>query len=92
MQGIWGGLNIFFRGRNVHRVLVFTDAAPRLVSTSSGKKTVSRRSPPLQGAGALSLRTGTGWRAFFQFCFGPPGPYDLPGEISKSFAPVIKKT
>ena len=31
--------------------------------------------------GKLSLCTGTGWRAFFDFCVRPPGPYDFPGKI-----------
>ena len=31
--------------------------------------------------GRVNLRTGAGWRAFFQTFFGPPpppGPYDFP--------------
>ena len=36
--------------------------------------------------GKLSLRTGTGWRAFFQFFFGPPGPYDFPGKLGKTIS------
>ena len=37
----------------------------------------------MQSSEKLNLRTGTGWRAFFQFMFGPPGPYDFPGKKSR---------
>ena len=38
----------------------------------------------LPKSGKLNLRTGTGWRAFFQKFVGPPGPYDFLEKTSET--------
>ena len=43
------------------------------------------------GTGQLYLLTGTGWRAFFQIIFGPPGPYDVK-RILSSLLKGLRKT